>query len=127
MRITLQRISEDQYGTHGELRNENGLICYTLEHPWKNNKHDISCIPPGVYGCIPHDTPAHPNVWEITNVPNRQAILIHSGNTLADTKGCVLAGLNKTILGVSSSKAAINKLHTILPDKFEIAILTISK
>lgn len=67
-----------------------------------------SCIPDGVYDLRPHFTTKYPlGVWHFVN-PNlgvyqpggrpsgqkwgRDAVLIHSGNTVDDIEGCVLVG-----------------------------------
>lgn len=126
MQITLVRIKEDEFGTHGVLKDETGAwLCYTLEQPWRNNQTDISCIPSDSYAVIPHNSAAHPDTWEVSNVPGRTAILIHSGNALADTKGCIICGLTQTKDMVLQSKSAIDKLHGVLPDYFDLDILPI--
>lgn len=124
MKLILNRLSEDQYGTHGILSAENGdMICYTLEEPWHENQKDISCIPDGRYSVIPHNSQKFPDCWQIVNVPQRTAILIHAGNTLADTKGCVLVGLKRVPQGVLQSKDALKKLKGIIKNVFEIVII----
>lgn len=95
---------------------------YTLEHRWNGNNPKTSCIPAGRYLCVPHGwEPGNPNgfsktqVWEITGVPNRSAVLIHIGNTLKDTLGCVLGGLGAQITqlqsSISDSTLAINLMR----------------
>ncbi len=123
VRIILHRICEDRFGTHGRLTTEEGnTICFTIERPWLDNKHDVSCIPVGEYACIPHDSPQHPDCWEITGVPDRSAILIHTGNSMADTEGCVIVGGTATASGVLFSKTAMNKLHSMLPSHFVLDV-----
>ncbi|NBW10891.1 MAG: hypothetical protein EBR82_22965, partial [Caulobacteraceae bacterium] len=90
--VRLVRIKATDTGTLGTLTLNGKELCKTLELPWKDNADMISCIPVGTYECKPWDSAKFPNVWEITNVPNREAILIHSGNTMKDTHGCVLVG-----------------------------------
>ncbi len=126
--INRTRSSDD--GTFGELRiddpNDGEPLCYTGEPSWKDNGPD-SCIPPGKYVCIPHTSPAHPNTWEITEVPNRVAILIHTGNApKEDSRGCVLVGDNFGIVhglpAVLDSAHTLKALKTLLPPKFELII-----
>lgn len=64
----------------------------TLEEPWRDNQPHISCIPAGIYRCVPHNGPKFKNVWRLEDVPGRSAILIHAGNTTRDIEGCILLG-----------------------------------
>lgn len=64
---------------------------YTLENPKRNSKED-SCIPAGKYKCIPHTSTKYPDTYEVLNVPERIAILLHWGNKEKDTLGCILLG-----------------------------------
>jgi hypothetical protein len=125
VKIFLHRILEDNYGIHGQIKSEDGtILCYTIERPWLDNAPMVSCIPEGVYDCIPHDSPAHPDTYEITNVPKRSAILLHTGNTESDSAGCVILGLVPTVQGVLQSAKALAFLHTILPKHFTIEIFS---
>src|SRR4051812_16047144 len=93
-RITLQRFSSDKV-TFGKMRLEwlpEHKDIYTLELP-KNNGEAGFCITQGLYNCIPHNSPKHPDTWELLNVPARTSILIHVGNYAQDTLGCILPGL----------------------------------
>ena len=122
MDITLKRSAENATGTHGALYLKEEFLCYTEELPWQDNKPGESCIPLGVYKCIPHNSTKHPNTWEITGVEGRSAILIHTGNTEDDTEGCVLVGMIKGAAGVYNSVVAMAHLHTILPPSFTLTI-----
>lgn len=76
------------------IARENQTITFaTLELPWRNNQHDISCIPAGQYQVKLLFSPSHnKKLWWITGVPGRSDVEIHVGNTVADTHGCVLIG-----------------------------------
>lgn len=122
---TLQRLSQSDEGTFGALIDPLGMqLCVTCEPPADG---DHPCIPTGVYIVIPHNSPAHPNTWEISDVPNRTAILIHNGNTDADTLGCVVVGTAFGWIGnqraVLQSDAALAKLRNVLPSTFNINII----
>lgn len=84
--------------------------CVALELPWKNNQPQISCIPAGSYEMKSEQHAKFGNVYRINGVPGRAGILIHSGNSASDTRGCILPGSsitrlsNKTIV-VDSRKA----------------------
>lgn len=68
------------------------LTCKTLELPWKNNERNESCIPAGEYLVKKTRSITFGECFEVTNVENRSAILIHAGNYKRDTKGCILPG-----------------------------------
>lgn len=117
MNITLVRTSHLPDVTLGVMTDTDTghFICCTLEEPWKENKRQISCIPEGEYICKPHSGTKFQNVWQVTNVPNRAAILIHSGNTTDDIEGCILVGMEHGILSgkeaVVRSKEALLKIR----------------
>jgi hypothetical protein len=104
--FTLRRLSEDHRATLGELLDADGKhLCHTLENRWLGNKPRVSCIPPGVYPLrlrkeggwnkrLGERFPdIHKGAIEIADVPGRSFILIHPGNSHADTLGCVLPGV----------------------------------
>lgn len=127
----IQRDSESIEGTFGTFYDPTGkILCYTCELPWQNNAPSTSRIPSGIYSCIPHNSPKHPHTWEIANVPNRTEILIHNGNTIADSNGCILIGTSEGWLGtqmaVLNSMSALNMLRDTLPDTFSLSILDIT-
>ena len=76
--------------------------------------------------CIKHEGPRFKDVWEVTGVPGREAILIHQGNTMRDTDGCILVGEQFTqfgeLPGVNNSVATLNHLRDIMPDKFWLVV-----
>lgn len=100
---------------------------YTLEDPWRENAQNMSCIPAGSYKCVPHNGEKYQDVWRLENVNGRFAILIHAGNTAADTRGCILVGLDHGFMGgnraVLRSKNALKLLRqTIGKNPFHLTI-----
>lgn len=92
MKAVITRETYITDGTFGIMTLDGSFLCYTLERLWLNNKPQISCIPAGVYQCSRHSSLKFGNVWEVDNVPNRADILIHNGNTIEDSHGCILVG-----------------------------------
>jgi hypothetical protein len=89
----LMRISMTNDCTFGVMKDENNIpFMVTLELPWRNNQHDISCIPVGTYKCIRINSPKHGNCFELQGVQDRQSVEIHIGNYPKDTEGCILTG-----------------------------------
>jgi hypothetical protein len=91
---------------------------WTLEDLPNGNKPGISCIPAGDYKCRQHGWNGEPvkftKVWEVTNVPGRSAILFHSGNTDADTRGCILVGMGAMQGKLVSSREAIVQMRWLI-------------
>ena len=86
----------------------------TMELPWRGNRRNVSCVPPGRYGVRRHQSPRFGPCWLVGPVPGRSAILVHAGNTTRDTRGCVLPGTRTGQLGglpaVLSSRAAMLRI-----------------
>ena len=78
-------------GVFGTLQNA-AFSCVTVERPWLQNQHGVSCIPEGTYQCLRVTRPKHGVCFEVQNVPDRSAILLHAGNTARDVEGCIALG-----------------------------------
>lgn len=103
---------------------------YSLELPWKENKHNISCIPEGIYSVEPNNTTAHPHTYRVLNVPDRSGILIHIANYISDLRGCIGLGMSLNDidkdgkLDISSSTKAVKKLYDLIGEEnFKLIIL----
>lgn len=113
-------LKSDPTGTLGELILDGKIICQTLERPWKDNAPEISCIPTGEYLCKRINSPKFGETFEITDVPNRTHILMHSGNYVTDSIGCVLLGMisdRSSSYKIFKSKIARDKLMEIMKDE----------
>lgn len=111
------------------LNGEEVIVSFaTLELAWKNNQRKVSCIPIGTYTCVARVSPKYGRHFHVTNVPNRDLILIHHGNFHTDILGCILIGkahkdINKDgYKDVVQSKIAMNELNRIMPEEFELII-----
>lgn len=124
--LTLKRVAVDTMGTHGMLYCGATLLCYTEELPWDANHQDTSCVPFGSYLCTLHNSVDHPHTWQLNDVPDRTNILLHNGNTMKDTKGCILVGMTKTPQGVGQSVSALEMLRGFLPDEFMLEIVAVN-
>lgn len=127
IKVKLQRCFANSTVTLGALSvgNSDHSPIYTLENPTRTAD---SAIPAGVYVCKPYSGTKYKNVWEVQAVPGRSAILIHAGNTEADTLGCILLGLSLGKLGntvaVLESKSAVEALRKLVSDQaFELTIV----
>ena len=98
----------------GELFLNGERICDTLENPWQDNQRNISCIPEGVYDVrlrLPRESGTRDYIHLLVKeVPDRDWILFHRGNTTKDTSGCILVGLGTQQDVVSNSTLAMDLL-----------------
>lgn len=128
MLVEIRRIEKGDDGIVGVLLIAGKIHSFTLEDPWNGNQPFASCIPAGSYTCRRIISPHFGETFEICDVPGRDHILFHWGNTEADTQGCVLVGQQVGGLGgrraVLNSKAAFrgmfNLLHAV--DSFPLLI-----
>lgn len=115
--LTLTRFFYGPDTTLGLLELKNGRILYALEDPWLNNQPNLSCIPDGLYRCVPRRYyRGGYDAWEITGVPGRDLILFHKGNKADDVTGCIVVGtrivaLSAGVLGVYPSAPAFEEMH----------------
>lgn len=116
--IEIRRIETKHDATVGVLTVDGEIMGYTLELPWRGNQRNVSCIPAGEYVCRRVDSPRYGSTYEVCDVPGRSHILVHLGNTVNDTQGCILVGLQTGWLyedrAVMSSRIAVNNLLTEL-------------
>lgn len=133
--LTLTRNDTSPQGTFGLLEGP-CLSLHTAELPWRDNRRRESCIPTGLYLCRPYSSPRFPDVYEVTGVPGRSAILFHSGNFAgdrfkgykSDVDGCILPGSGRGLLqgqmAVTGSLQAMDRLRTYLGKKeFELRVI----
>lgn len=98
--IILTRGHAFEMGTFGKWHMPDGFECCICEPPWKGNKIGQSCIPPGVYTLERRNSEVvrrttggrYTKGWEVTDVPGRSWVMIHPGNVIEDTEGCLMPG-----------------------------------
>lgn len=121
--MILQRLRGFGQGcTVGVLYDDEDYIClWTVEREWKDNKKRVSCIPAGDYKVVKHFGEKYKDVWRLEEVPNRDGILIHCGNVVDDTVGCILIGMSVTRgearTFLNRSRVAWKHLKSITGDK----------
>lgn len=122
--MILKRKFENMFGTHGDLFFDDGtpMGVHTLEEPWRNNApgnpnaETESCIPPGEYKYTEYrSSHLKGHLYRLHGMSGRSDILIHGGNTLKDTEGCILVGLVAVKQGVQSSQDALAWMEAHVP------------
>lgn len=85
-------------------------FCFSIEDATRTTKiKGETCIPLGVYPLATRFSPRfskeykHDMIW-VQNVPGFEFILIHWGNTISDTEGCLIIGDK---IGVVKQKDAV--------------------
>ncbi len=123
-------------GEHGP-----GLVCRTLELPDKQNANNVSRILAGKYTCkytqsaSLKDKYGKPlKCYEITHVPSRAGVRIHSANYFSQLRGCIALGAaHKDInadgnLDVLHSGKTIDEFETLMNyEDFELEIIDLTK
>lgn len=124
--VVLTRQSQSDQGTFGSLVVD-GLVLWTGEQPWRDNRRNVSCIPAGRYGCAWTWSPRfRRDMYLVYSVPGRSGIRIHSANLMGDTAlgyrsqlaGCIALGERLGILdgqqALLISAPAVRRLETYL-------------
>jgi hypothetical protein len=102
--------------------------CATLELPWQDNENRKSCIPPAPaetaeYKWQRHQSQRYDDCIWVRGVDSRSEILIHAGNFVSDTLGCILVGekirdINHDSLSdVTNSQATLAELLSRVGNK----------
>ncbi len=108
-------------GTNGELRCGGKTICFTIELPWLQNQHNISCIPEGRYELRKRFVQKFGLHLLVVDVPERSWILIHpASDAKTQLKGCI-APVTKLIAPGkgSESRLANEKLKALVLEALE--------
>lgn len=115
--VVITRETHDCKETLGTLVAVKGgatFTCKTLELPWLNNQHNISCIPTGTYTVKYTFSPRMLKfTYEVQNVPNRSGIRIHVGNYYSDLLGCIALGNGLTDINHDGEIDVVNSKITI--------------
>ena len=124
MKVEVKRTFKGTEYTIGKLYIDGAYFCDTLEDTVRTQKiAGKTAIPAGTYKVKKTYSPRfQAKLPEILNVPNFTGVRIHSGNTAADTDGCLLLGLNKTKGAVINSRNAVAFFLDSTPDEFELTI-----
>lgn len=127
MRLTLKRRYLGTTYTIGSLLIDGEYFCDTLELPMEingvRNVRQKCCIPAGTYKVnMKQSARFGKKLPLLLDVPYRQGIIIHSGNTSNDTEGCILVGENKEVGKVLNSRATLTRLIDIIKYEKDLKI-----
>ena len=129
MKLRLERLWPKKDYTVGRLYVNDRLFCNTLEDRIVDkNKNGVfdgdekkvyseSAIPYGTYKIIYNWSPKFGrNLPRLLNVPHFEGILIHPGNTAADSAGCILVGKNTEVGRLTNSRYISDELNKLIDE-----------
>lgn len=122
MKLKVERLWRKSSYTIGRLYVDGKLFCNTLEDRVRDLTKEAkvpgqTAIPAGTYEVIFNWSPKFgKNLPRLLNVPHFTGILIHSGNTAADSAGCILVGNNTEKGRLTSSRDTSNRLNVLIED-----------
>lgn len=149
MQLTLVRTDRQPNYTVGSLFINGEFFCYTLEDKDRGLTSDMSlediqskkiygktAIPKGIYFIDMNtvSTKFKDRLWakpydgklpRLLDVPGYEGILIHVGNTVEDTSGCILVGTEYFNGVLKNSATAFTSLMSVLTNTKEPIIITI--
>jgi hypothetical protein len=104
--------------TVGELAIDGKFECFTLEDVVRKEKiKGETAIPAGTYEiAVTFSNRFQKYMPLLINVPNFEGIRIHSGNTPADTEGCILVGETRADDFIGNSRRAFISLFKKIKD-----------
>lgn len=120
MELVLQRYVSDKGATTGFLTVDGEIQCYTLEdevRPPGEKVYGQTAIPPGRYQVVMALFERKGVMLPLLlNVPMFTGIFIHTGNTIADTQGCILVGdrIGDDRCSLLYSRAAMGDLQPLI-------------
>ena len=143
MEIQVDRYISDDETTISRVSVDGNFVCYGLEDEYREDKIvGETRIPAGRYQVRLRTEGGHhlkyqkrfPDIHRgmlhIQNVPNFEWILIHCGNTDADTMGCLLVGSQANTqagnMSISDSSGAYRKFYPMVVDAAAAGDLSIN-
>ena len=116
--ITVTKMTATSTRTISRLDIDGNPFCFILEDAIRETKiPSETCIPAGRYQVIRRyhgrfyenykSKFGHSHVFEIAGIPNYSDVLIHIGNDIADTRGCLLTGRSVTFARIGNPKITL--------------------
>jgi hypothetical protein len=124
MKLALERRWLTEHSTIGTLDIDGEFFCFSLEDRMREpgvKVYGETCIPEGTYPVILSWSPKNKRIMpRLLNVIGFTGILIHKGNTDADSLGCILVGRKHEVDKITESTLAFDDLF----DRLRFATLS---
>lgn len=148
MKLLLQTIAERTGYTIGRLYVDGAYFCDTLEPQVRDLSKAMkipgkTAIPAGTYTILMNVFSSRfgyqsfyltyangGKLPRLYRVPQFEGVLIHCGNTAADTEGCILVGKNKEVGKVLDSRLTFRRLYEKLMEAYrrnEVITITVKR
>lgn len=135
MELLLKRLWPNNIATIGALYVDGANECFSLELPLtfegKENVPNLTCVQAGRFQILLQPSPhfeQSSDPWvkkfatrmpHLQNVPGRSYVMVHFGDFVADTDGCILVGnIRTSMTAIGDSRAAFEALF----NKMQIAM-----
>lgn len=134
MKITVERDVFNKSWTQGRLSVDGVFLCYTLEDTDRfleaggldDKVKGETAIPRGEYKLTLSMSNRFKKVLpEVLGVKYFTGIRIHAGNTVDDTDGCILVGMNRIGAVITHSQMALSHLMKLLENTDEEVIIEV--
>src|SRR5699024_486384 len=122
MKLRVERLWKKERYTVGRLYVNDKMFSNTLvdkvrDLPSEEKIPGETAIPAGTYKVIYNWSPKFGrNLPRLLNVPYFDGILIHPGNTAADSAGCILVGKNTEVGRLTESRYTSDRLNVLIED-----------
>ncbi|GGF22301.1 DUF5675 family protein [Hymenobacter cavernae] len=122
MHLALKRTTFTNQSTIGQLSINGQFECYVLEDVVRKGEKvwGKTAIPKGTYNVqVTYSNRFKRLMPLLVNVPGFEGVRIHSGNTAADTEGCLLVGKTQSTDFVGQSRDAYAVLYAQIKDAID--------
>lgn len=121
-KLNLIRTSRQEGFTTGVLYVDGKLMCHTLEPQWRNLPQEKkvmgkTAIPEGTYTIrLSPSVKFHRLMPYLLDVPYFTGVMCHQGNTVGDTRGCILVGERDKPDTLKNSRQTFNRLYALIEE-----------
>lgn len=134
MNIELTRTSRQEGFTTGVLYSGKDFLCHTLEPQWRDLRKERkvkgrTAVREGTYRVVLSPSRKFGRMMPyLMDVPDFSGVMIHYGNTVDDTAGCILLGERDRYGTLKNSRLSFERVYALLKEaerRGEVNVITI--